>query len=494
VPIKRVWAPRIDFSVLRRELKLPGEFPPAALAEAETAARERPLPPTDLTGVPFVTIDPATSRDLDQALHLSRAGSGYRVRYAIADVASYVPPGGPLEAETWVRGQTVYLPDGKVPLHPPVLSEDAVSLFPDVDRAAVVWTIDVDAGGAIGDVRLERATVRSRAKLDYPGVQAELDAGTAAEAYALLPELGTLLARRASERGAVNLPLPEQEIEPDGDGWRLVLRAPLPVEEHNAQVSLLTGMAAARLMLAGGIGLLRTMPGPRPDAVGRLRAAARSLGIGWPKGGSVGAVVAAVDPGDPRGAAFLDQAAELLRGAGYTAFDSAAPPAGNGPAQHADEPVQGASGGHGPPAETGHGGVGAPYAHVTAPLRRLADRYATEVCLALHERRPVPEWARAALPQLPKAMAATDRVASAAERGAIALAEAVVLAGRVGEVFDAGVLDVDDHPKKGPGGSIALDDPAVLARCRGDLPLGERIRARLTTADPATRTVEFERA
>jgi exoribonuclease R len=509
VPIKRVWAPRIDFSVLRRELKLPGEFPPEALAEAESAARERPLPPTDLTGVPFVTIDPATSRDLDQALHLSRAGSGYRVRYAIADVASYVRPGGPLEAETWVRGQTVYLPDGKVPLHPPVLSEDAVSLFPDVDRAAVVWTIEVDADGALGDVRLERATVRSRAKLDYPGVQAELDKGTAAEAYALLPELGTLLARRAAGRGAVNLPLPEQEIEPDGDGWRLVLRAPLPVEEHNAQVSLLTGMAAARQMLAGGMGLLRTMPAPRPEAVDRLRAAARSLGIAWPRGGSVGAVVAAVDPGDPRGAAFLDQAAELLRGAGYTAFDDAAPPAANGPAQHGNDTAQRATGGQsatggqgtrggqapsgGLPGETGHGGVGAPYAHVTAPLRRLADRYATEVCLALHEGRPVPEWARAALPQLPKAMAATDRVASAAERGAIALAEAVVLAGRVGEVFDAGVLDVDDHPKKGPGGSIALDDPAVLARCRGDLPLGERIRARLTTADPATRTVEFER-
>ena len=55
--------------------------------------------------------------------------------------------GGPLEAETWVRGQTIYLPDGRIPLHPAVLSEDAVSLFPDVDRAAVVWTIDVDAGG-----------------------------------------------------------------------------------------------------------------------------------------------------------------------------------------------------------------------------------------------------------------------------------------------------------------------------------------------------------
>ena len=505
MPTKRVFAPRIDFSVLRRELKLPDAFPADALAEAEAAAATQPTAtqptatqPTaveqaatgaaeqaatgaaddaairtgraDLTDVPFVTIDPPTSKDLDQAMCLERLGRGYRVRYAIADVASFVRPGGALEAETWVRGQTVYLPDGKVPLHPPVLSEGAVSLLPDVVRAAVVWTIDLDADGAIKTVALERALVRSRAKLDYAGVQAEVDAGTAGAPYALLPELGLLLAERAAERGAVNLPLPEQEVEPDGDGWRLVLRAPLAVEEHNAQISLLTGMAAAGLMLTGGLGLLRTMPGPRPEAVERLRAAAHSLGVVWPDGASVGAIVSKVDPGEPRGAAFLDQAAELLRGAGYTAFDGSAPEL------------------------SGHGGVGAPYAHVTAPLRRLADRYATEACLALHDGRDVPAWVRDALPRLPKAMAETDRVASAAGRGAIALAEAVLLEGRVGETFEAGVVDVDDRPKNGPGGTVALDDPAVVAHCVGELPLGERVRVRLAAADPATRKVEFERA
>jgi exoribonuclease R len=467
VPIRRVWAPQIDFAVLRRELRLPAEFPGDALAEAEDAAKNTPLPAADLTDVPFVTIDPATSKDLDQAMHLGRrSGGGYRVRYAIADVATHVRPGGALEAETWVRGQTIYLPDGRIPLHPAVLSEDAVSLFPDVDRAAVVWTIDLDADGATTGVTLQRARVRSRAKLDYVGVQREVDAGTAGEPYALLPELGALLAGRAAERGAVNLPLPEQEVERDGDGWRLVLRAPLPVEEHNAQISLLTGMAAAGLMLAGRVGLLRTMPAPKPEAVAKLRAAAASLGVSWPDGASVGAVVAAVDPGTPRGAAFLDQAAELLRGAAYTPFDGAEPE------------------------ETGHGGVGSPYAHVTAPLRRLADRYATETCLALFDGRPVPEWARAALPRLPKTMADTDRLAGSANRGAIDLAEAVILQHRVGELFDAGVVDVAE-----PGrGTVAVDDPAVRARCAGDLPLGERIRARLTVADPATRKVQFERA
>ncbi|WP_143163016.1 RNB domain-containing ribonuclease, partial [Couchioplanes caeruleus] len=254
MPIKRVIAPSIDFSVLRKELNLAGEFPAEALAEAHRAAATPP-PATDRTDVPLVTVDPATSRDLDQAMHLSRRNGGYRVRYAIADVASYVRPGGPLEAETWVRGQTIYLPDGKVPLHPPVLSEDAASLLPGVDRAAVLWTIDLDADGAIAAVALERARVRSRAKLDYAGLQDAVAAGDAPEPIALLAEIGGLLAARAAGRGAINLPLPAQEVEPDGDGWRLVLRAPLPVEEHNAQISLLTGMAAASLMLAGGVGL-----------------------------------------------------------------------------------------------------------------------------------------------------------------------------------------------------------------------------------------------
>ncbi|MFC8848176.1 MULTISPECIES: RNB domain-containing ribonuclease [unclassified Micromonospora] len=472
--IRRVLAPRIDFGALRRELELPDGFPPAAQREAEAVAAAPPRPAVDRTDVPFVTVDPATSRDLDQAMHLARRpGGGFRVRYAIADVAAHVRPGGALEEETWRRGQTVYLPDGNVPLHPETLSEGAASLLPGQDRAAVVWTIDLDPDGGTVAVALERALVRSRAKLDYVGVQADADAGRLPEPIALLPELGGLLTARGLRRGAVNLPLPEQDVEPDGDGWRLVLRGPVPMEEHNAQISLLTGMAAADIMLAGRIGLVRTMPPPRPEAVARLRTAAAPLGVHWPDDVGVGAVLAGLDASEPRGAAFVDQAAELMRGAAYTAFDGAVP----------EQPQ--------------HGGVAAAYAHVTAPLRRLADRYATEVCLALHAGRPVPDWARAALPRLPQVMAATDRAAGAATRGAIELAEAVLLAHRVGETFDAAVLDVDappngqPRPGRQPGGTVALDVPPVRARCTGLLPLGERVRVRLVTADPATRKVLF---
>ncbi len=473
MPIRRVTADRIDFTALRKELELPDSFPADAQAEAEQAVGHPVGAGTELDDTPFVTIDPPGSMDLDQALHLARRpGGGYRVRYAIADVSAFVRPGGALWAETWRRGETVYLPDGKIPLHPTVLSEGAASLLPDQTRPAVVWTIDIDSAGATVAVDVRRALVRSRARLDYPSVQADLARGAAADPVALLPEVGALLVEASLARGAINLPIPAQEVEPTGDGgWRLVLVAPTPVENFNAQLSLLTGRAAARIMLDGKLGLLRTMPPPPPEAFDRLRTAAAALGIDWPEGASPGRVIGAVDPGDPRGAAFLDQAAELLRGAGYTAFDGQLP----GLVEQA--------------------AVAAPYAHVTAPLRRLADRYATEACLALAAGQPVPDWAREALPKLPAVMAGSGARAGAANRGAVDLTEAVLLAGRIGERFDAAVLDVETRHGKPPKATVAIDSPAVRAACDGDaFTAGTRVGVVLSEADPATRRVRFRKA
>ena len=465
MPSLRVHLPSgtaLDLDGLRAELEAPEEFSPAALAEAEAAARAPRLPELDRTDLPMLTIDPPGSLDLDQALHITRAGNGFTVSYAIADVAAFVTPGGALDGAVFERGVTLYAPDRRVPLHPPVLAEDAASLLPDSDRPALLWTLDLDAEGALVGTDVRRALVRSRARLDYAGVQQELDAGTGDEVLLLLREVGLLREQQAAARGAVDLPTPSQEVELDDAGRPcLVWRAMLPVEGWNAQISLLTGTAAAGLMLGAEIGLLRTLPPADPEAVEKLRRSALALGVAWPEGESYGSVVSALDPSVPTHAALLTLATRLLRGAGYTAFDGALP----------EQPL--------------HSAVAMPYAHCTAPLRRLADRHVGEVCLAVSAGLEVPAWAREALPQLPEVMAAATRRAGALERAVVDAAEAVVLAARVGERFEGVVVET------GPEyGVVQLQEPPVRARCAGaDLPLGERIAVELVSADPATREV-----
>ncbi|NMH95844.1 RNB domain-containing ribonuclease [Pseudonocardia acidicola] len=458
------------FDAVRTEFRLPAQFPPAVLAEA---ARVAGLPPgpgpdrIDATHIPLVTIDPPGAKDLDQALGVQRRDGGYRVHYAIADLGAVVEPHGPLDIEVRRRGQTAYLPDGSVPLHPPVLSEGIASLLPDGPRAAVLWRIDTDADGEPVEVQLQRAVVRSQARLDYAGVQADVNSADPERlhpALAALPELGPLRRALAVRRGAIELELPEQEVHPDGNGgWTVQVRRRTDVEVWNAEISLLTGMVAARMMLDAGIGLLRTLPAPDPAAVAQLRCTARDLGVAWPDGATAAEVLAALPRDIPYALALRRAATTLLRGAGYAAFDGAAVP---------------------PPDDPGHGGIGAPYAHVTAPLRRLVDRFGSEVCLALSSGTGVPEWLRTALPTLPDIMAASDLRAGKVERACVDRTEAALLAHRVGEDLEVVVLRPDP-------GEVYLVDPPVLARCSGPLRAGRLARVRLVEADPASGRVSF---
>jgi exoribonuclease R len=465
-----------DFDAVRAEFELPAGFPPDVLAEAGRAAarRHRPGPDRiDATGVELVTIDPPGSKDLDQAVGVVRRRGGYRVHYAIADLGAVVEPGGALDTEVRRRGQTVYLPDGSVPLHPPVLSEDAASLLPDGPRAAVLWTIDLDDGGEPTAVDVRRAVVRSRARLDYAGVQADHDAGRLHPAIAGLPELGRLRRALAVRRGAIELELPEQEVVRASDGgWTVQVRARLDVEAWNAEISLLTGMAAGQIMLRAGTGLLRTLPQPEPSEVAEFRRTARNLGVPWPDGASVAEVLAELPVDTPRALALRRAATTLLRGAGYAAFDSAA--------------------GTAPPADPGHGGIGAPYAHVTAPLRRLVDRFGTEVCLAVTGGSELDESLRDVLPELPALMAASDATAGKVGRACVDRTEAALLADRVGEQLEVVVLRPGGPD--GEPGEVYLPRPPVLARCTGRLPAGGTITVRLTEADPTAGRIAFAAA
>ena len=466
MPQRRLAGTPLDFGAIRTELGVPGEFSSAALRDAQQAVADLRLPELDRTDIEFVTVDPPGSKDLDQAVHIAAEGDGFLVSYAIADVASFVDPGSALDLEVRKRGETFYFPDARVPLHPVALCEGAASLLPDQVTPAVLWQIHLDGKGNFLRWDVQRARVRSRAQWDYPSLQAACESGTAPDAVTLLPRVGLLRQQLARQRHAIELNLAEQEVVCGDDGaWTLILRAPLPIEDANAEISLLTGMVAAQLMLSGGIGIVRTLPPPDPRAVKELRAIAPSLGVDWPAGAAPGDVIAGLDVANSKHAAFIEHAASLLRGAAYAAFDGQAP----------SQPL--------------HSGIGSAYAHVTAPLRRLVDRFASEVCLSLHSGQDVPAWVRQALPELPTFMSEADGLAHRADRAVVDATEAFLLSDRVGQRFPATVLNSDVK-----GCTIALDEPAVRARCENDGTVpeaGSRVTTELLAAEVEKRSVRF---
>jgi exoribonuclease R len=453
---------------IRADFAIPHDFPAPvtdAAARAAASGADPSVERLDARDVDFVTIDPKGSHDLDQAFFAERRGDGFRVQYAIADVAAFVTAGDALDVEAHARGVTLYLPDRRALLYPPTLSEGAASLLATDDRPALLWTIDLDRDGAPSEWRLQRALVRSRRALSYREVQDTLDRGDADESLTLLREVGRLREAQERARGGVSLAVPTQEVTRGGKGFRLAFDVTLPVEGWNAQISLLAGICAAAVMLDAGVGILRTLPAPDEHTLGRLQRTARALGIDWPAGRSYADVVHALRPDQPGHAAFVTQAVQTLRGAGYTLVGAAPGP---------------------PPV---HGALATTYAHVTAPLRRLADRFANEVVVAHCAGRSVPAWVSDALPSLPATMAETGRRAAGVERAVIDLVEAIVLVDRIGEILPATVVDIDDGHA-----TVLVPSPPVIARLDGDgLVLGAEVQVRVAAADPTQRRVEFAR-
>lgn len=443
---------------IRNENGVVVEFPPAVEEAAQAAVGRRPGPEhRDRTGERFVTLDPATSVDLDQAFAIELAGDDIVLHYAIADVGWFVRPGDVLDVEAFERGVTVYLPDGKARLYPAVLSDGAASLLPDVERPAVVFTVRVAPDGSQTLDGVERALVRSSAKLAYTSV-------TAAELPDGFHELHRRFAEAEAQRGAPRVEFPEQEIDrPDDGSYRLSFRPRSESEEQNAALSLATNLAVGDLLFRARTGLFRVMPEVDDRRAGRLRHTARALGLRWADGVPLDAFVRTLPRAEPRTSAFLLAIRRAAGGAEYEPYRDGVRP--------------------------WHSAMAATYAQATAPLRRLQDRYVIEAALAVANGRSVGPEVAAAFERLPAAMARADQRANRVDRQVIDLAEAVSLSGREGDEFDAMVIDEGDW-----GAEIQILDPAVVARVPARrVDPGDAVRVRLIRADVSTATVEFER-
>jgi exoribonuclease R len=442
---------------IRVEHDVPAAFPPevqqAAVDAVGRAVGDEHL---DRTDVAFMTLDPEGATDLDQAFAIEQAGSDIVLRYAIADVGWFVRPGDLLDLEAWRRGVTVYLPGARAPLYPPVLSEGAASLLPGDPRPAVVFVVRVAPDGSVQLDGVERSLVRSVAKLAYEHVApSDLPDG--------FDELARRIVAAERERGAPRVEFPEQEVDVVDGGFALELRPRNDAEEHNAAMSLATNLAVAEQLVEARTGVFRVMPDVDDRSLRRLRHTARAFGLTWPDAMALDEF----ERGLPRGAAatsaFLLSVRRASGGASYAPYSPDRPP--------------------------WHAAVAATYAHATAPLRRLQDRYVVEASLALATTGQVPDDIAGAFETLPAAMERGETSAARVERAVVDLAEAVVLAGRDGERFHAVVTDTDDR-----GARIQLTDPPVVARvdARRVVP-GDDVEVRLVEADTTRRSVRFER-
>jgi exoribonuclease R len=443
-------------ATIRTQFQVPASFPAEVLAAADEAAKRAPTAHVDRTAWRFVTLDPASSTDLDQAFAIDRSGDDLLLHYAIADVAWFVDDGGAIDAEAWRRGTTLYLPDGKAGLYPRVLSEGAASLLPDGPRPAVIFTVRVAPDGGVKLEGVERAIVRSIAKLAYDSVRdSDLPAGFA--------ELADRIEAAEDRRGAARVDPPEQEVDAVSGGYELAFRPRLVSEDRNAALSLATNLAVADALEAHHTGLFRVMAPPDAHAVQRLRHTACAFGLTWPDSQTLEAFERTLDAANPKQAAFMLAIRRAGAGASYVPWREGVVP--------------------------WHAAMAATYAHATAPLRRLADRYVVRATLAIANGEPVPDVVTSAFAQLPTVMAHADSLGGQIDRAVIDLAEAVMLKNSIGQILPAVVTDVDER-----GARIQLRDLPVVARVAAHgIGPGDIFQVRLTAADPDQRSVSFQR-
>ncbi len=349
-------APGIDVLSIIRKYHLPTEFPRDVLEQAkdipETVDAGRLDGREDLRGEFIVTIDPDDARDFDDAIHVEKIGSSWRLGVHIADVAAYVEQDSPLDREARRRGNSVYLPDRVIPMLPERLSNGVCSLNPGVDRLTHSVFIDFDKRGAPRGARFARSVIRSAHRLTYKQAFAILSAPPAdqlGERLRLAWELAALLRRKRFEHGALDLDFPEAKVWVDKDGRPVKLERVENDESHQLieEFMLAANESVARELKKRAIPTIyRIHENPDPEKLAEYREFV--LGFGYTVGdlthrAELQRLLASVR-GKPEEQALKIALLKSLKRARYS------------------------------PEPLGHYGLAkANYLHFTSPIRRYAD-------------------------------------------------------------------------------------------------------------------------
>lgn len=488
---------------------LPHQFDAEALALSEA----RDIPPlderTDLRDIPLVTIDGEDARDFDDAVYAEpdtdpKNQGGWHLLVAIADVSHYVRPGDALDREALKRGNSVYFVDRVVPMLPENLSNNLCSLRPEEDRACVAVHLWIDSGGNILRYRFVRGLMRSVARLTYHQVQSVLDQDKQADAHKLSKQVtGTLIphlqgayeslmiARR--KRHTLELDIPEFKVRlnQQGDVANIARREKLSSHQIIETFMIAANVAAAEfLQKSRQPAVYRVHQQPDELKMQDLGLILEELGFSIPK-----------RQGDL--ASHLNDILLQAKDQPESPYISTAILRSQMQAYYSPENL-------------GHFGLGLThYCHFTSPIRRYSDLVVHRALLKAIKAGETDEYQPAETPLEPIAehISITERKAMLAERDTLERYVSHYLRHHVGKTF-SGYISGATHvglfvtlEDTGASGLIPIrmlgSDYFTLNRSRTALTgrrtgttyhIGEPLRVKLITCDPATGSLTFELA
>ena len=426
----------IETLILIKKRGLPLDFPHHVLEATEAISEgihaeeiDRRL---DLRDLICFTIDPADARDHDDAVSLQVLDDQtYCLGIHIADVSYYVPEGSPLDHEALTRGSSVYLPDRVIPMLPEKLSANICSLQPCEDRLTLSILAHITPAGKLIDAQIAETVIRSRASLSYRDVQEVLDCETCtihqnpAEPYAdilrHMEALRSRLTEKRRARGTIDFEISEPHIILNDQGHPIHIRPRARLNSHRLieEFMLLANEIVARRMADGGIPILyRVHEPPDSEKLAAFCDLAKTLGyrLSNPTRADSIQTFLANFKDEPIGHILSHRLLRSMKKAVYT------------------------------PVNVGHFGLACDtYTHFTSPIRRYPDLILHRILRdAINHAITPGQMARRArlLPDIGDLTTQREIAAQQAEWDAIRLMQILYLKDKIGECFDAVIVDV----------------------------------------------------